>query len=83
MLRNAGLEILKVLKKTETYNRLDSLANLLASGIKEAAESTGVPVFQAREGSLLSLFFAGQEVLDLKSAKNQMWKYIGGFSTAC
>ncbi len=48
---------------------MDSLANLLASGIKEAAESTGVPVFQAREGSMLSLFFAGQEVLDLKSAK--------------
>ncbi len=65
----AGLEILKVLKKKETYNRLDSLANQLASGIKEAAESTGVPVFQARVGSMLSLFFAGQEVLDLKSAK--------------
>ena len=65
----AGLETLKVLKKTETYNRLDSLANQLASGIKEAAESTGVPVFQARVGSMLSLFFAGQEVLDLKSAK--------------
>lgn len=65
----AGLEILKVLKKTETYNRLDSLANQLASGIKEAAESTGVPVFQARVGSMLSLFFTGQEVLDLKSAK--------------
>ncbi len=65
----AGLEILKVLKKTETYNRLDSLANQLASGIKEAAESSGVPVFQARVGSMLSLFFAGQEVLDLKSAK--------------
>jgi len=65
----AGLEILKVLKKAETYNRLDSLANQLASGIKEAAESTGVPVFQARVGSMLSLFFAGQEVLDLKSAK--------------
>ncbi|MCH8018721.1 glutamate-1-semialdehyde 2,1-aminomutase [candidate division KSB1 bacterium] len=65
----AGLEILKVLKKTETYNRLDSLANQLASGIKEAAESSGVPVFQARVGSMLSLFFADQEVLDLKSAK--------------
>ena len=65
----AGLETLKVLKKTETYNRLDSLANQLASGIKEAAESTGVPVFQARVGSMLSLFFTGQEVLDLKSAK--------------
>ncbi|MCH8872310.1 glutamate-1-semialdehyde 2,1-aminomutase [candidate division KSB1 bacterium] len=65
----AGLETLKVLKKTETYNRLDSLANQLASGIKEAAESTGVPVFQARVGSMLSLFFADQEVLDLKSAK--------------
>ena len=65
----AGLETLKVLKKTETYNRLDSLANQLASGIKEAAESSGVPVFQARVGSMLSLFFADQEVLDLKSAK--------------
>lgn len=65
----AGLETLKVLRKKETYNRLDSLANQLASGIKEAAESTGVPVFQARVGSMLSLFFTGQEVLDLKSAK--------------
>ena len=65
----AGLETLKVLKKLETYNRLDSLANQLASGIKEAAESSGVPVFQARVGSMLSLFFADQEVLDLKSAK--------------
>ncbi|RMF57374.1 MAG: aminotransferase class III-fold pyridoxal phosphate-dependent enzyme, partial [Calditrichaeota bacterium] len=65
----AGLETLKILKKPETYGRLDTLAQLLADGFKNAAENAGVPVFQTRVGSMLGLFFTQASVSDFDSAK--------------
>ncbi len=65
----AGLETLRVLQQPGTYERLDDLAQRLEVGIRNAAESAGVPVFQTRVGSMLGLFFTEQEVFDFTSAK--------------
>lgn len=66
----AGLETLKVLKKPETYEKLDFFSGELAKGLQEAAETAGVPVFQSRVGSMLGLFFTDQEVVDFATAKS-------------
>lgn len=65
----AGLETLKILKEPETYKKLDASAQKLAIGLKEAAESAGVPIFQTRVGSMLGMFFTEEKVTDFKSAK--------------
>ncbi|MFQ5640969.1 MAG: glutamate-1-semialdehyde 2,1-aminomutase [bacterium] len=75
----AGLETLKVLKKPQTYERLDSLARQLADGIKKSSASAGVPVFQTRMGSLLGLFFTDQEIFDFQSAKTSNTERYGRF----
>nr|NIR50126.1 aminotransferase class III-fold pyridoxal phosphate-dependent enzyme [candidate division KSB1 bacterium]NIR68754.1 aminotransferase class III-fold pyridoxal phosphate-dependent enzyme [candidate division KSB1 bacterium]NIS25570.1 aminotransferase class III-fold pyridoxal phosphate-dependent enzyme [candidate division KSB1 bacterium]NIT72464.1 aminotransferase class III-fold pyridoxal phosphate-dependent enzyme [candidate division KSB1 bacterium]NIU26248.1 aminotransferase class III-fold pyri len=65
----AGLETLKVLKETGTYERLDALSETFAKGVQEAAKDAGIPVFQTRVGSMLGLFFTDEQVFDFKSAK--------------
>lgn len=66
----AGLQTLKVLKKSGLYEKLESLSNKLAMGIKQAAELSEIPIFQTRVGSMLGVFFAEEEVVDFKTAKN-------------
>ena len=66
----AGLQTLKVLKKSGIYEKLEILSNKLAMGIKQAAEPSEIPIFQTRVGSMLGMFFAEGEVVDFKTAKN-------------
>lgn len=66
----AGLETLKRLQNPNAYERLDALARQLGEGMKEAAESTGVPVYTTRVGSMLGMFFSDKEVSDFQSAKS-------------
>ncbi|MFQ5707972.1 MAG: glutamate-1-semialdehyde 2,1-aminomutase [bacterium] len=75
----AGLETLRILKTEGVYDRLDPLANELAAGIKEAARSAGVPVFQTRVGSMLGLFFTDEKVVDFRSAKTSDAEKYGQF----
>jgi glutamate-1-semialdehyde 2,1-aminomutase len=76
----AGLETLKVLQQPGTYDKLETLSQKLAGGMKEVAEKNGVPIFQTRVGSMLGMFFTGERVTDFKSAKtantNKYAKYF-------
>jgi glutamate-1-semialdehyde 2,1-aminomutase len=53
----AGAATLRLLKEESPYERLDALASRLATGLRRAAESAGVPHTLARVGSMLTLFF--------------------------
>ncbi len=65
----AGIATLKILKQPDTYPKLEKLASQLADGIKQAAESAGVPIFQTRVGSMLGMFFTSETVVDWPTAK--------------
>jgi glutamate-1-semialdehyde 2,1-aminomutase len=51
------------------YARLDALGAQLGEGLADAARRAGVPAYGARVGSMLTLFFTGEPVVDFASAK--------------
>jgi len=64
----AGIETLKLLREPGVYQSLEGRATRLAQGITEAAGETGIPIFLSRAGSMLTIFFTGQEVTDYGTA---------------
>jgi glutamate-1-semialdehyde 2,1-aminomutase len=65
----AGLETLRQLEKPGLFEELNRKADKLAAGIREALAETGVPARLNVAGSLLTLFFTGEEVADYSAAK--------------
>ena len=77
----AGLETLKILKQEGTYDKLEHLSDKLAHGIRQAAESVGLPLFQTRVGSMLGMFFTSKKVVDFATAKTSDTKKYARFFT--
>lgn len=65
----AGLETLKLLRKPGVYQQLETRAEHLARGLRDAAKKTKIPFFQTRVGSMLGGFFTSKPVTDYTSAK--------------
>lgn len=62
----AGIETLTLLGEPEAYGRLESTSASLEEGLREAA--SGVPVTINRVGSMMTVFFTGEEITDFASA---------------
>jgi glutamate-1-semialdehyde 2,1-aminomutase len=75
----AGIVMLKVLRDTNPYPRLEQLSGRLANGLAAAAKSAGVPHTIARVGSMLTLFFHGEPVTDWPSASRCNTKQFARF----
>jgi len=67
----AGLATLAILAEDPPYAGLERLAARTTDGLAEAAAHAGVPVSLNREGSLFSVFFTDQTVIDFASASRQ------------
>ncbi len=65
----AGLATLKALNQDGVYEELDKTAGMLFTAIQSAANAAGVPVTINRVGSMGSLFFTRNPVIDFESAK--------------
>lgn len=65
----AGIETLSRLQSKSVYAGLEKRSALLADGLREAAKSAGVSIYQTRVGSLMGLFFNSAPVIDYESAK--------------
>lgn len=66
----AGLATLKILQKGTIYKELEQKSNTLFSGLKKAAQDTGIQVTINRIGSMGSLFFNKGPVIDFESVKS-------------
>ncbi len=64
----AGLETLRALGQEDTYSELERRASILAEGITRAAAGSGTPVQVSRAGSILTVFFSAEPVIDYESA---------------
>ena len=64
----AGIATLRELKENPPYEKLERLSARLADGLSRAALTAGVPHTLARVGSMLTLFFNGDAVIDWESA---------------
>ena len=64
----AGIAMLRSLKETPPYERLEQIAQRLATGLAEAASEAGIEHCVNRVGSMLTLFFNPGPVTDWDSA---------------
>ena len=64
----AGLETLKILAQPGTYETLGKNSDYLVEEAKKLAQKTGVKTHISRVGSMFTLFFASQEVIDYDTA---------------
>jgi glutamate-1-semialdehyde 2,1-aminomutase len=65
----AGIATLKALQKAGTYEKLERSGAELVEGLAKAAREKNVPVTVNRAGSMFTVFFTDQEVVDFQSAK--------------
>ena len=75
-----GIATLKILRKNGVYQILEHSGKQLADGLRGAASQSGGGVKINRQGSMFTLFFTDQLVVDFKSAQssdtNQFKKYF-------
>ena len=64
----AGIATLAELAKPGVYEKLDALGARLASGIEAGAKKSGAAVQVQRLGSMITVFFAKEEITDWPSA---------------
>lgn len=80
----AGIAVLKSLRDDPPYVRLEQLSSRLEQGLRAAATKAGVPHWITRVGSMLTLFFNPQKVVDWDTASQSdtarygryFWKLI-------
>lgn len=65
----AGIETLKVIRQPGSFAQIEAKAAALADGIADAAARAGVPAYSTRVGTMFTIFFTGQTVIDYTSAK--------------
>ena len=66
---SAGVQMLRTLQRTDPYQDLERKAARLSDGLKAAAAEAGVDVASNRVGSMMTLFFTRERVVDYRSAK--------------
>jgi glutamate-1-semialdehyde 2,1-aminomutase len=74
----AGIEMLKLLASKKVYESLERKSARLCEGLRKNAEAEGVPAQFTRVGSMFSMFFTDQPVVDyasIKTADTRMFKY--------
>ena len=64
----AGLATLAELEKPGVYEGLDTMTARLAKGLEEGAKKAGAAVRVQRLGSMVTVFFANEEIVDWPSA---------------
>jgi glutamate-1-semialdehyde 2,1-aminomutase len=75
----AGIATLKALRDEPPYDRLEQLGAQLEAGLSAAARAAGVPHFTARLGSMLTLFFSAEPVVDWTTASRCDTKRFGRY----
>jgi glutamate-1-semialdehyde 2,1-aminomutase len=78
----AGIETLKLLKKSGVYRQLEERGRQLGEGLSRAAREAGLQVTLNRVGSMMTLFFTPGPVTDYASAKKSDTQAYGKFFRA-
>jgi glutamate-1-semialdehyde 2,1-aminomutase len=63
-----GLATLRTLRETNPYPRLETETARLSEGLSQAAQAAGLPHSVARCGSMFTLFFRGDRVVNYTDA---------------
>ena len=66
----AGIEMLKLLSKPPVYDDLEDKSEKLCAGYKLNVKKLGITARFTRVGSMFSMFFTDQDIVDFESAKS-------------
>ena len=75
----AGIVTLKELQTPEVWDAIEANTARLSAGLSAAAEEAGVPVVTQRVGTMFTLFFTDQPVVNWATAKTADTKKFGAF----
>ena len=75
----AGIATLKILKRPGTYESLEEKSRTLNERLLQAAQQAGIPATGNRVGSMFTLFFSNQPVVDWPSAKTSNTEIFAAF----
>lgn len=64
----AGIETLRILSQPQVYSELEARSSLLEKGISEAANKTEISIRVPRVGSIFTIFFTREPVIDYETA---------------
>ncbi|NPB08228.1 MAG: glutamate-1-semialdehyde 2,1-aminomutase [Aquificae bacterium] len=78
----SGSETLKELRDKEPYGELEELTRKLASGVSDILKEKGIPHTINQIGSMMTVFFTGEEVRDFETAKKSDTELFGRFFRA-
>ncbi|MCA9171895.1 MAG: aminotransferase class III-fold pyridoxal phosphate-dependent enzyme, partial [Planctomycetales bacterium] len=80
----AGIAMLTMLRDESPYSKLDTLSSQLAEGLVHAAAAASIPHSLCRVGSMMTLFFAEDQVVDWPTASRcdtaRFAKYFWGMA---
>lgn len=65
----AGIETLQGIRDDRVWAEFDTVGRTLDEGIRAAASSAGIPIYQTRAGTMHGLFFTDRPVTDYAGAK--------------
>ena len=78
----AGIEMLKLLSMPSVYDDLEYKSEKLCTGYKLNIEKLGIAARFTRVGSMFSMFFTDQDVVDFESAKSSDTYFFQSYFTA-
>ncbi len=77
---SAGLEMLRQIRKNNTvYSTLDQMGAELQAGVEKDLKDLSLPYTTNQVGSMYSLFFTSEKVIDLKTAKTTNTALFGKY----
>ena len=79
----AGIASLKLLKESPPYDRLESMGRELSSGLKDMAQSRGIPLQVPQVGSMFCLFFCENPVVQFEDSTQAKHENFNAFFNAC
>ena len=78
----AGNEMLKLLSESSVYDELERKSEKLCAGYKANVEELGIKARFTRIGSMFSMFFTDQEIIDFESVKSSDTDFFQKYFTA-
>ena len=78
----AGIEMLKLLSSSSIYDDLERKSEKLCAGFKSNVIKLGITASFTRVGSMFSMFFTAEDVVDFESAKSSDINFFKSYFTA-
>jgi glutamate-1-semialdehyde 2,1-aminomutase len=78
----AGIEMLNLLSQPGVYEDLEAKSERLCNGFKENAKKLGITATFTRVGSLFSMFFTDQEIINYDSVKTSDTEFFKRYFNA-